>query len=61
MIKEIIKELNRAMYYNEISFDCVDKILEQISKSSGDKYTILNRRVVIITDEGNFDDAYISL
>lgn len=60
MIKEMIGELNRAMYENEITFGCVRTILEQLSKLTGKEYTLLNRRVVIKNADGTCNDAYVN-
>ena len=58
MIKEMISELNRAMYENEISFDCVENLLEQLSKLTGKKYGILHRRVTVYSENGAVNDAW---
>ena len=60
MIKEMIKELNRAMHNNEISFDCAENILKQLSKLTGKEYGILNRRVTIKNTDGTCNDAFIN-
>jgi hypothetical protein len=60
MIKEMIKELNRAMHSEEISFSCARNILEQLSKLTGKKYGILNRRVTIECDNGHRKDAWVN-
>ena len=60
MIKEMISELNRAMYDNEISFDCAKNILEQLSKLTGKKYGILKRRVTIENADGTCSDAFVN-
>lgn len=58
MIKEMISELNRAMYENEISFDCAQNLLKQLSKLTGKKYGILNRRVTVYIEPGVISDAW---
>jgi hypothetical protein len=60
MIKEMINELNRAMYEEEISFDCARNLLEQLSKLTGKKYGILKRRVIIENADGTFNDAFVN-
>ena len=60
MIKEMIGELNRAMHENEISFECVRNILEQLSKLTGKEYGILNRRVTIKNADGSCNDAFVN-
>ena len=59
MIKEMINELNRAMYAGEISFDCVHNILNQLSKLTGLEYCIINRRVAFKKGK-EFHDAYVN-
>jgi hypothetical protein len=59
MIKELIDELNNAMYDKEISFNCVRKLLAQISKLTGKKYGILNKRVTVFVD-GVEHDAWVN-
>ena len=59
MIKEMINEMNKAMQEGTISFDTVKNLCEQLSKLTGKKYGILNRRVTI--EYGSHrQDAYIN-
>ena len=60
MIKEMIKELNRAMFNNEISFVCVKNILSELSVLTSKNYGVLNCRVIIMNADGSFNDAYVN-
>lgn len=60
MIKEMINELNRAMNNDEISFECAENLLEQLSKLTGKKYGILRRRVTIELSDGHYSDAWVN-
>ena len=57
MIKEMIKELNRAMDNNEISIECVQNLLQQLSKMTGKEYCIIRKRVCYKDTDG-FHDAW---
>lgn len=59
MIKEMINELNNAMYNNEITFDCVTNLLKQLSKLTGKEYKILSKRVVYV-ENNKFYDAWVN-
>lgn len=59
MIKEMIKEMNRAMSNNEISFDCVENLLKQLQTLTGLDYCIINNRVVY-RENGTFHDAWVN-
>ena len=60
MIKEMINEMNRAMYEGTISFNTVKNLCAQLSKLTGKKYGINNRRVTIILDNGHIEDAFVN-
>lgn len=57
MDNAIIKEINRALGNEEISFNCAKNIMTQLSRLTGIKYTILNKRVCF-KKNGKFYDAY---
>lgn len=59
MIKEMIKEMNRAMRNNEISFDCVENLLKQLQTLTGLDYCIVNKRVAY-RENGNIYDAWVN-
>ena len=44
MIKEMINELNKAMYDGKITFDVVESLCNQLSKLTGKDYRIINKR-----------------
>ena len=60
MIKEMIEEMNRAMHNGEISFDCVERLMKQISKLTGLDYCIINKRVAYKDTDGKFHDALVN-
>lgn len=60
MIKETISELNKAMYDGNITFEVVRKLCEQLSKLTGLKYGILNKRVIVEYPDGRFEDAWVN-
>ena len=55
--KERISEMNKAMYDGDITFNVVKNLCDQLSKLTGHKYGILNKRVIIFAD-GSFKDAW---
>jgi hypothetical protein len=61
MIKEMISVMNEAMYKGDITFDTVTKLCAELSKLTGKKYSILNKRVVIDLGNGHYKDAWVNL
>lgn len=59
MIKEMIKELNNAMYDGEITFDCAKRLLKQLSTLTGKDYCIISKRVCYKAEDG-FHDAWVN-
>ena len=60
MIKEMINELNEAMYEGKIDFEVVKNLLAQLSKLTGLEYGILNKRVTFYsTVDREWHDAYV--
>lgn len=57
MIKEMIKELNKAMYEGNITLKVVQNLCEQLSKLTGKDYCIINKRVCYKAEDG-FHDAW---
>lgn len=60
MIKEMINEMNKAMYDGSITFEVVRNLCNQLSKLTGKQYGILNKRVVVEYADGRTIDAWVN-
>lgn len=60
MIKEMISEMNRAMYNGEMSFECAKNLLKQLSKITGKDYDILNNKRVVYWEYNECHDAWVN-